>query len=74
MRRRRTKQSQQRIADEFVHEAAKALHRGRQLLEQFVLKRLHDLGVEPLAHRSEAAEVGKQHGDGAAVRLAVDLV
>ncbi|MBB4258802.1 hypothetical protein GGD64_002821 [Bradyrhizobium sp. CIR3A] len=70
----RAEQRQQRIADEFVHEAAKALHRFRQLLEQFVLKHLHDLGVEALAHRGEAAEIGKQHGNGAAVGFVVQPV
>ncbi len=74
VRGRRTKQGEQRIADEFVHEAAKILHRCRQLLEQFVLESLHDFRVEPLAHRGEATEVGKQHGNGAAVSFGIDLV
>ena len=38
MRSRRTKQGEQRVADELVHEAAKVLHRRGQFLEQFVLQ------------------------------------
>ena len=71
MRDRRAEQGEQRIADEFVDEAAKALHRRRQFLEQLVLQRLHDLGVELLAERGEAAEVGEQDRDGAAIGLRV---
>ena len=60
MRDRRAEQGEQRIADELVDEAAKALHGRGQFLEQFVLQRLHDLRVEPLAERGEAAQVGEQ--------------
>ena len=67
MRHRRAEQSEQRIADELVDKAAKPLDRRGQFLEQLVLQRLHDLRVELLAQRGEAAEVGEQHGDGAAV-------
>ena len=74
VRGRRTEQREQRIADELVDEAAKILHRRRQLLEQFVLQRLHDLRIKLLAHRGEAAEVGKQHRNGAAVGFGIDLV
>ena len=60
MRDRRTEQSEQCIADEFVDETTKASHGRRQFLEQFVLQRLHDLGVELLAECREAAKVGEQ--------------
>ena len=49
----------------------KLLHRGRQFLEQLVLQRLHDLGVELLAECGEAAEVGEQDRDGAAIGFRV---
>ena len=71
MRDRRPEQSEQRIADEFVDEAAKLLDRCRQLLEQFVLQGAHHFRVELLAQRGEAAEVGEQHGDGAAIGFGV---
>ena len=74
VRGRCTKQCKQRIADEFVHEAAKILHRYRQFLKQFVLKSLHDFRVELLTHRGKATEIRKQHGNGAAVRFRLDLV
>ena len=67
MRDRCTEQSEQRIADEFVDEAAKLLDRCRQFLEQFVLQGAHQFRVELLAQRGEAAEVGEQHGNGAAI-------
>ena len=63
----RPEQSEQRVADEFVDEAAKLLDRCRQLLEQFVLQGAHQFRVELLAQCGEAAEVGKQHRDGAAI-------
>ena len=51
MRDRRAEQSEQRVADELVDKAAEVLHRRGQFPEQFVLQRLHDLGVELLAER-----------------------
>ena len=73
MRVRRAEQREQGVADELVDEAAELLHRSGQFLEQLVLKRLHDLGVELFAERREAAEVGEQDGDGAPVGLVIDL-
>ena len=60
MRDRRTEQSEQCIADELVDETAKVSHGRGQFLEQLVLQRLHDLGVELLAERREAAKIGEQ--------------
>ena len=60
MRDRRAEQSEQRIADELVDETAEVLHGRGQFPEQIVLQRLHDLRVELLAERREAAEVGEQ--------------
>ena len=67
MRNRRPEQGEQRVADELVDETAKMLDRCRQLLEQFVLQGPHQLRVELLAQCGEAAEVGKQHRDSAAI-------
>ena len=64
---RRPEQGEQRIADEFVDETAPVLDRCRQLLEQLVLQGPHQFRVELLAQCGEAAEIGKQHGDGAAI-------
>ena len=67
----RAEQGEQRVAEEFVDEAAEGLHRVGQFLEELVLQCLHDLRVEPLAQGGEAAEVGEQHRDGAPIGVAV---
>ena len=69
MRDRRTEQSEQCVADELVDETAKVLHGRGQFPEQFVLQRLHDLGVELLAECREAAKIGEQDRYGPAIGI-----
>ena len=68
---RRSEQGKQGIADEFVDETAPVLDCGRQLLEQLVLQRPHQFRVKAFAQCGEAAEIRKQHGDGAAIGFGV---
>src|SRR4030095_12772061 len=58
-----------RVPDEFLDEAVVARDRLGQRLEQRVLERAHLLGVETLGQGGEAAEVGEEHGDLAAIGL-----
>ena len=64
---RRTEHSHRSVADKLLHEAAEARQRRAQLLVELALERTNVFGIEPLAERGEAGEIGKQHGDGTAV-------
>ena len=44
------------------------MHRRRQLFKKFVLERLHDFRIELFTQCGETAEIGKQHGNGTAIR------
>ena len=64
-----TEEREQSVAYELVNEAVEFLDRGGQLLEQFVLQRLHHLRIETLGQRGESAQIGEQDGHCAPVGL-----
>ena len=69
MRYWRAKHGHDGIPDKLLDEALVVLNYRGHFLEQIALERPHLLGIEALAQRREAREVGEQHGHRPSISL-----
>ena len=67
----RTEHTHDSITHELFDEAAKAVDGAGHLLEQVALQRAYVLGIQALAERGEARQVGEQNGNGATIGLRI---